>query len=314
MLSTPPTDSPGVTPANPGTAAHAARLVQVLATEPPAEAAATSRTLRVLRTDHATAARASGVAGMLFTTELRAIHRNAENAKTHQDRARVPDAHRPAPSPDKSARVAASATRLQWLLSADDAAARAAIEENARRHFEKARRARGARGGRQARRGDASPRRDLRAVWTKPTTSVALNAFLHEIGETTFAWTDIHARHEEKLVIRLFERARRQMLSLLLSLGATETCLAMLAFVRQITNKNAARMVMNAAAGLPRESELGAIARDYAPAWKAGDKQLENVALAAFAGRLFRYAERKRGPHVREDILRNLRRDLTEFG
>jgi hypothetical protein len=201
------------------------------------------------------------------------------------------------PSPSTAGR----AGQLARLLVSADPAHVQARASHATNHFERMRQGR-SRTHAPHSTPEGSPRTYL---YDSPTCSPVLNAFLHELGAAGSTPLQVAVYDEHTLAPRLIECARRHMPSMLVVAGGAETAMVFAEQFPSITNERAARMYLRQAARIT--GELGAIARDYEShrgqvGAQEQDDRLASCIMAAFAGRILAYMERRLGPHVRENV------------
>jgi hypothetical protein len=214
----------------------------------------------------------------------------------------------------KTATTREHAAAIVGLLSGLDEAARARREALEKQHIARSRRRRPA-GGLKKKAPPGGADAAARYLKSGPSSSPVLNAFLHAVGETTFAGAAYRVRDEQDLALRLLAHARRQMPLLLASASGGAAGLSVYGILRKmkIRSKSAARILMRAAAELPLESELGSIARDFIRQnCSAKGDLLCNVILAAFAGRLIHYTTERRGAFVRDDAIKRVLRYVLD--
>jgi hypothetical protein len=143
-----------------------------------------------------------------------------------------------------------------------------------------------------------------------PTRSPVLNALLHELGENGLIAVNVAVYDEHTLAPALLECARRY-IAPMIAMGDAELALTFADQFPPIAGESAAGLYLRQAAHVA--GELGAIARDYASHRAQArtaehDDRLASCIMAAFAGRMLAYAERRLGPHVRREVRAELKR------
>src|SRR5262249_12817075 len=122
---------------------------------------------------------------------------------------------------------------------------------------------------------------------------------------------------ERMLAPWLFERCRRHWASLLVAGGKSATGLVVMTVVQPVTNEAGASLYLRLFANPGDDTELAAIARDYAAhrARLGSRRQNDTRArciMAAFAGRMIDCAAQRLGPHVRDELRAELGRLMAE--
>lgn len=251
---------------------------------------------------------ATTISRAMHSTTPALIASKREGAYKHFQSARG-GAHRSKYRDERAISIAGS---MGELLTGAAPASVSARQKNAERHIERLRGGPKRKPRRDSGKAPASGEKFLERIHSMleesgPTRSVPLNVFLRRIEEATFARARAMLPDDEKIVLVLLERARREMVSTLVHCGTAEMAIAFIMIIpKGIQTMSDAGAFVVSASSIASNNELGALAREYVRAHAARDARLATAIMAAFAGTIVRYAEEQRGPHVRQALLHDL--------